>query len=285
MTDLPAERDAAVTDRAILSGSAYNTGKDLAARQSLYRWQQPRYDLPRTVVELLRHTHGTVVDVGCGNGKFIARLRQDRPDLRLLGLDVSPGILADVPGAVAVADAVRLPLPSSSVDAALALHMLYHVEDIPAAIGELSRVVKPGGRVIVSTNSERDKSELDRLWERAAGDVLGVEKGPARISLSARFSLEKAVGLLGSCFGSVETITLPGIITVRSPEPVVAHLKSYRAWAKQHAVPFEETVARAREIVTERIEKSGTFEIGCLGGMLVCTGVKRPPEAGTPMDR
>ncbi|MEW1655706.1 class I SAM-dependent methyltransferase [Streptomyces sp. NPDC093707] len=271
MTDLPAEHAAAVSDRAILTGSAYRTGRDLAARQSLYQWQQPRYDLPGIVVEQLRHTHGTVVDIGCGNGKFLARLRQDRPGLRLLGLDVSPGILADVAGPVAVADAVRLPLPSASVDAALALHMLYHVEDMPAGIAELSRVVKPDGRLIVTTNSERDKAELARLWERAAADVLGVEKGPERISLSARFPLEKAVDLLGTCFGHVETIALPGTITVRSPEPVVAHMKSYRAWADRQDAPFEETIERAREIVTEHIEKSGSFEIGCLSGMLVCT--------------
>lgn len=61
-------------------------------------------------------------------------------------------------------------------------------------------------------------------------------------------------------------------IAVRSPEPVIAHMASYRAWADQHAVPFEETVERARDIVSEHIERNGVFKIGCLGGMLVCTG-------------
>lgn len=270
MTDRPTEPHAAVTDRAILTGSAYSTGRHLAARQSIYQWQTPRYDLPGIVVEL-RSTRGSVVDVGCGNGKFIERLRQDRPDLRLLGLDVSLGILAGVPRPVAVADAVQLPLPSSSVDGALALHMLYHVEDIPAAINELARVVRPGGVVIASTNSDRDKAQLDALWERASGEVLGVANGPGRISLSARFSLEKAPSLLGAGFGNVETIQLPGTVAVRSPEPVIAHMKSYRAWADQHAVPFEETIERAREIVADHIEEAGAFEIGCLGGMLICT--------------
>ncbi|MFE6775510.1 class I SAM-dependent methyltransferase [Streptomyces sp. NPDC057702] len=267
----PHGQRATVTDRALLAGSAYRTGEELSARQSLYRWQEPRYDLPGMVVERLRDVRGTVVDVGCGNGGFLRRLRRDRPDLRIVGLDVSPGILAEVPGPVAVADAARLPLSAAGVDAALATHMLYHVDDIPAAIGELARVVRPGGRVVVSTNSERDKVELDRLWERAAGDVLGVEKGPARMSLSARFPLEKAGGLLGAAFGDVETVELAGTVTVRTPEPVIAHLASYRAWADQHDTPFTETVARAREIVTAEIERNGAFEIGCLGGLLLCT--------------
>ncbi|MFD8480009.1 hypothetical protein [Kitasatospora sp. NPDC059673] len=56
--------------------------------------------------------------------------------------------------------------------------------------------------LIASTNSESDKSELDRLWARAAGDVLGVVEGPGRVSLSARFSLERAPGILGEVFGA-----------------------------------------------------------------------------------
>ncbi|MFJ7237914.1 class I SAM-dependent methyltransferase [Streptomyces olivaceus] len=270
MTESSAARDAAVTDRSRLVGSAYSSDRDLAARQSLYQWQSPRYDLPGLVAEQLSAVRGHVVDVGCGNGKFIRRLHEDRSDLDLLGLDIAPGILTGVPGAVAVADATRLPLATASVDAALALHMLYHVPDMPQAVRELSRVVTRGGLVIVSTNSDRDKAELDDLWQRAAGEVLGTVRGPARISLSARFSLEKAPALLGAEFGRVETMELPGTITVREPEPVVAHMASYRAWADQHDVPFEATIERARTILAAHIARHGTFEITCRGGILVC---------------
>ncbi|GHH07316.1 hypothetical protein GCM10018780_41040 [Streptomyces lanatus] len=213
---------------------------------------------------------GRVVDVGCGNGKFVQRLREDRPDLALLGLDIAPGILAGVPGPVAVADATRLPLATGSTGAALALHMLYHVPDIAGAVRELSRVVARDGLLIVSTNSGRDKAELDDLWQRAAGDVLGTGRGPARISLSARFTLEKAAPLLGEEFGRVETIGLPGTVTVRDPEPVIAHMASYRAWADQHDVPFDATIERARTILADHIAQHGAFEVTCRGGILVC---------------
>lgn len=272
MTELSAAHAAAVTDRSRLAGSAYNSDRDLAARQSLYRWQTPRYDLPGIVAERLSavRVRGRVVDVGCGNGKFIQRLRDDRPDLVLLGLDIAPGILAGVPGPVAVADATRLPLATEGVDAALALHMLYHVPDIPLAVRELSRVVTRDGLVIASTNSDRDKAELDDLWQRAAGDVLGTGRGPARISLSARFTLETAPAVLGEEFGRVETMELPGTIAVHDPEPVIAHMASYRAWADQHDVPFDATIERARAILVEHFDRHGTFEITCLGGVLVC---------------
>lgn len=270
MTDTPVQHEAAVTNRSLLSGSAYKSGRDLSARQSLYRWQSPRYDLPGLVTEHLQRIRGTVVDVGCGNGKFINRLRKDRPDLRLLGLDISAGILGEVPGPVAVADAARLPLHDASTNAVLALHMLYHVERIPAAIAEFGRVLAEDGTVVASTNSDYDKAELDDLWQRASGDILGRDRGPSRISLSARFSLEKAPSLLGDTFGTVHVVELPGTITVTDPAPVVAHMASYRAWADQHEVPFDETIRRAEQIVAQHIEKDGRFEITCLSGLLIC---------------
>ncbi len=152
------------------------------------------------------------------------------------------------PGPVAVADVARLPLSTASVGAALAMHMLYHVSDIARAVRELSRVVAGDGLVVVSTNSDRDKPELEDLWQRAAGDVLGTGRGRARISLSA----------------------LPGTITVREPESVIAHMASYQAWADQHDVPFEETIDRAWAILGEHIAQQGAFEINCRGGILVC---------------
>nr|BFD91504.1 hypothetical protein KitaXyl93_28640 [Kitasatospora sp. Xyl93] len=270
MTSNTAQQDAAVADKAILANSAYADGRHLAARQSLYQWQRPRYDLPGIVVEELAGTSGTVIDIGCGNGTYVNRLHRDRPDLQVVGVDISAGILADVPKPVLVADAQALPFGDGSADAVLALHMLYHVGDIEATIKELARVLRPGGVLIASTNSDTDKQELDRLWARAAGDVLGVPEGPGRVTLSSRFSLEKASGYLGAVFEDIRVRELPGVIEVTDPAPVVAHLASYEAWADRSGVPFHETVGRAAEIVAAAIATEGVFEINSLGGILIC---------------
>ncbi|MGJ5897537.1 class I SAM-dependent methyltransferase [Streptomyces niveiscabiei] len=263
--------DPSVTDRGLLSTKAYGTAEHLAARQSLYRWQTPRHDLPGIVVNELADVRGVVADVGCGNGKFVTRVREERPDLCVLPMDVSPGILDAVPGAV-VADVQQLPVADGVLGAVLALHMLYHVRDQALAVRELGRVLAPGGIAIVSTNSRTDKRELEQLWRRAAGDVLGIEKGPARVQLSARFTLEDAPAILGQVFGDLRTIPLPGVIEVTEAEPVVAHLASYEAWADKAGVPFRETIERARERVDEVIEAEGSFRITCRGGVLVCRG-------------
>ncbi|MCX5405768.1 class I SAM-dependent methyltransferase [Streptomyces sp. NBC_00335] len=268
MTTQPTN-DPSVTDRHLLSTQAYGSSQHLAARQSLYQWQTPRHDLPGIIVGELAGIRGAVADVGCGNGKFIQRVRADRPDLTVLPMDISPGILTGIEGAVA-ADVQRLPIADGALGAVLAMHMLYHVEDQARAVQELGRVLSNGGIAIASTNSRTDKRELEDLWRRAAGDVLGIPEGPARVQLSARFTLEDAPTILGAVFEDVRTIPLPGVIEVADPAPVVAHLASYEAWADQMGVPFKETIERARERVQETIHAEGAFHVTCLGGILVC---------------
>ncbi len=261
-----------VTNHELLAGAAYGDDRHLAARQALYHWQTPRYDLPAIVVRELADTTGLVIDLGCGNGKFIRKLHTERPDLRTIGLDISAGILRDVEPPVVVADAQHLPFGDEIADAILAMHMLYHVEDIDAGIGEIRRLLRRDGIAIASTNSQRDKVELEQLWSRAAADILGIEQGPRRISLSSRFCLEAAPRMLRRHFAHVRTLELPGVIVLTDPEPIIAHLGSYEAWAAQMAVPFGDTLARAREIATREIHEHGSFRISCLGGILVCHG-------------
>ncbi|MFF4988366.1 class I SAM-dependent methyltransferase [Streptosporangium saharense] len=270
MTSNTTQQDAAVADKAILAGHAYADERHLAARQSIYRWQQPRYDLPAIVAEELAAVTGTVVDVGCGNGTFLNHLRTHRSDLHLVGLDLSAGILTHLPPPVLVADAQTLPLADHSVDAVLALHMLYHVSDIPATITELARVLRPGGLLIASTNGDTDKHELDQLWSTAAGHILGLPEGPTRVSLSSRFSLEKAPGYLAEAFTGIRVRHLPGTITLTDPAPITAHLASYEAWAHLSDVPFHQTIHHATDLATTAIETQGAFTITCHGGILTC---------------
>ncbi|MEU5726770.1 methyltransferase domain-containing protein [Micromonospora sp. NPDC047738] len=258
------------TDRIVLTTAAYACGQHLSARQALYRYQTPAYDLPAIVIENLATVTGTVADIGCGNGHYLRRLRTRRPDLTTIGIDIAVGILRQTPPPVAVADAAALPLQNESVDAVLAMHMLYHITDTEAGLAELTRILRPRGILVVSTNANNDKHELDDLWAAAAADVLGTPNGPRRISLSSRFPLDDAQDRLRPHVSDIHLIDLRGTITVTEPQPVLDHLASYRAWAHQTGVPFEATLHRVRERLTEAIDRDGTFLISGHGGILVC---------------
>lgn len=85
-----------------------------------------------------------VLDVGCGDRPYDQLLAGAS---ELVSFDVPGNPRADVHGFV---DAI--PVDDASFDVVLCLQVLEHVPDPPAAIRELRRAVKPGGRVLLSTH-------------------------------------------------------------------------------------------------------------------------------------
>lgn len=93
-----------------------------------------------------------VLDIGCGVGQVVARLREAGCDA--YGVDVSePNIeRARRHGdRCQWYDGTALPFPDGHFDAAGALNVLEHVDDPEAFVRELARVVKPGGRIVLSS--------------------------------------------------------------------------------------------------------------------------------------
>jgi SAM-dependent methyltransferase len=92
----------------------------------------------------------TVCDVGAGTGVVTELLCA--AGMRVAAFDLSAQMLrragTRLPGRVAVADAVALPLADASVDAVVYLWVLHHVGDLAAALGEARRVLRPGGRAV-----------------------------------------------------------------------------------------------------------------------------------------
>ncbi len=99
-----------------------------------------------------------IADVGCGPGFMCAEVATEvGPDGAVIGVDSSPQMLEvaekrcrEHPNVeFRSGEATRLPLDSESADAALCVQVLEYVPDVAAALGELHRVVRPGGRVAV----------------------------------------------------------------------------------------------------------------------------------------
>jgi ubiquinone/menaquinone biosynthesis C-methylase UbiE len=127
---------------------------DFAARRllrGLYR--RIADDLAEVVPE-----GGDVLDIGTGPGVLLVELAGRRPDVRLTGVDLSADMVAAAGRNVSelgerasaqVADVADLPFPEDSFDVAVTSLSSHHWDNPRAAVPELARVLRPGGRLYV----------------------------------------------------------------------------------------------------------------------------------------
>lgn len=117
---------------------------------------------------------GIALDVGCGPGTVTASLaRAAGPDGLALGVDISEPMLARAVRAQAGpqvgfvrADAQRLPLRDETVDAVVSIGALQLVPDPAAALAQMARVLRPGGRLAVLVPTA---GRAARFWRRLPG--------------------------------------------------------------------------------------------------------------------
>ena len=93
-------------------------------------------------------------DVGCGNGAFTELLFERCAPSEVFGIDPSPQQLAfarqrlaSVPARFEQGDAMALPWPDASFDAATTALVIFFVPEPARCVAELARVVRPGGSV------------------------------------------------------------------------------------------------------------------------------------------
>lgn len=255
-------------DRPWLVGSQYKNDANLAARQSIYVYQRPRQNIARLVIDLAGLNGGELVaDVGCGNGAYLAELAGRGHAGPVLGVDLSSGMLQAAhdraPAAgLTVADAATLPLPDDAVDVALAMHMLYHLPEPAAAVRELRRVTRPGGRVLVALNGDDHLREL-----RDAVDQSLPETGAHLASQHERLTLDVGERLMAGHFDSVARHDFTAELVVPKPEPVIGYVLSTQV---AHDEQESGDLAAA---VLDRLGAGpdGNFHITTHSGCLVCS--------------
>jgi SAM-dependent methyltransferase len=101
----------------------------------------------------------SVLDVGCGTGEDARVLAGRVPGVSVVGVDASGEKIAEAhratlglprPVDFRVGDAYRLDFEPESFDACRADKVFHHLDDPARALGEMSRVARPGARVVVS---------------------------------------------------------------------------------------------------------------------------------------
>jgi len=137
-------------------------------------------------LEMLEGTSGRVLEVGCGSGQMQYELL--KRGYEAVGIDISPGMIKASRGRIKellphadpqlmVGDLESLSFPDAAFDIVLAAGVIEYLASDEKSFSEISRVLKPGGIVLLSV---RNKLNLSR-WLTTSRDLLqsipGVGKG------------------------------------------------------------------------------------------------------------
>jgi ubiquinone/menaquinone biosynthesis C-methylase UbiE len=171
------------------------TGETFQLSARIARLYEERF-VPRLFAPWARHVVDAaelaaaerVLDVACGTG-IVARTAADRlgSGATVTGLDINENML-DVARRIRPdiewrhGDALELPVPDAAFDVVLCQAALMFLPDVPRALGEMARVVKPGGRVVV------------QVW----GSLQTQPAYSCFVEVAARHAGPDAVSLLGT---------------------------------------------------------------------------------------
>ncbi len=140
----------------------------------------------------------TIVDVGCGAGDLAVELRRRGGQVVALDLTRRAVELTGSRGVPTLqADALKLPLLDGSADAVTAIGVLHHTPDCLRGLEELSRVVRPGGRVVIMIYARWTPYQALYLATRplrAKLDAGVLRRLPRPLLASARFAVRLQVG-------------------------------------------------------------------------------------------
>lgn len=114
-----------------------------------------------------------VLDIGAGPGVLMLELAKRRPDVRVTATDLSADMVDRAErnlrglgerASARVADAADLPFADGSFDLVTTSFSVHHWDDPAAAVPELARVLRPGGRLAVY---DFEDDSFDRLTDAA----------------------------------------------------------------------------------------------------------------------
>jgi ubiquinone/menaquinone biosynthesis C-methylase UbiE len=229
-----------------------------------------------------------VLDAGSGWGRFTWSLVDGvgTPAEQVVCADLSHGMLltareeAGVRGArikLCQASIEALPFPDRAFDLAVAAHVLYHLPDTAGGARELARVLRPGGCLLATTNSERAPRVLVLELHYRALEDLGI---PFRREAEP-FSIENGRRPLEAAFGRVEahyfreTQTAPDVATFMAGYRTIGR---YRLVVEDPSIPAakrERLATRVDELAEQVLAREGVLRSEGLMGAFVCREPRR----------
>jgi SAM-dependent methyltransferase len=266
--------------QAYLRDVQYRDSSRLAARARLHvkYGTAPVAWFPWLARQVAWPSGARVLEVGCGAGWMWAEAAARLPgDLDLTLTDISPGMVREAVERVGslgryrrtratVADVQDLPFCAAGFDVVVANYVLHHVPDATRALGEMARVVRPGGAVVVACVGDGHLTELHQIRREVFGD-LGVD------AFGSSFGATAGAEVLPGWFGEVRWQPYRDDLVCCDPDDVVAYL------ASTPPVEGASEVERGRVVATVRerfAAGGGRLRVSKDTGLFVCRRPRRP---------
>ena len=223
------------------------------ARTTRGHWQRARQE---AAVRLVGDGPGTLLEVGVGSGRLLARLAERGWDVA--GIDAAPRMVelarARVPGAkLEVARVEKLPFKDASFDAVVAVGVLEYA-DLEASLRELARVLRPGGQAVLGVLNSAAPAVV---WSRLAMHPVArrvkrrVPFGrPLPPSRRRPLSLQETQRVLEAAGLAVESVENVGSVVI--PDPLDRLPFAYRAARRAEASPRLRTTFGTQRLVAAR---------------------------------
>ncbi|MBF6228511.1 methyltransferase domain-containing protein [Nocardia abscessus] len=276
-------------DPELLRDSIFSTDRMLVVKQRIFEQYRvsgtPLADHLLSCLQL--EGDEALLDLGCGNGVQLEMVGRLLPNGRIVGQDIARGVLDAAHARLAglgldceliesSADNLTM-FATDSFDRVMANYMLHYVPYLSRCIADVRRILRPGGRFVVTTNSTRSMVEMYDLHFEALRRV-GAPDQLFKASPKGRISLENGEGLLSAHFERVELRRRPDVLEFETVDPFLEFYAVGHNYCSAASRPdplldeafFARLLGEMRSLAEETISTVGKLTITKLTGSFVC---------------
>ena len=171
-----------------------------------------------------------ILELGAGNGTLWSQnIAKVSKNVTIVLSDISEGILADARKTIgdhpqfqySVFNAQKIPFADNTFDLVIANHMLFYCDDIPKALQEVQRVLKPGATFTCSTYSQKHMHEITDLVQNFNANIV-----LSSTKLYERFGLDNGRQILKPYFKDISCHKYQDAIELSDSMPIISYILS-----------------------------------------------------------
>lgn len=232
-------------------------------------------------------TFARILDIGAHDGALSRRLRGRAGVEAVIACDLSPAMAARCGAPAFAADEEAMPVAENAFDLAVSALALHWVNDLPGALIQINRALKPDGLFLGALFGAGTLTELRQSLLQAETEITG----GAALRLSPLPGLQDMAGLLQRA-GFALPVADVDRVTVRYADPFVL-LRDLKGMGERAAFAepagrglSRRILARMAEIYAERFSDPdgrvrASFEVVHLSGWAPAPGQPRPLRPGS----